>query len=424
MTSTMVATGEQSGGQGRDAGLGSPVSRSSRRRSGTSPATSAAPGARAPAGRAGPAGSRPCRTAPRASSTTYRPDLSYLRYERAGGGHRGAPDALPGVVPIVIRLWAMGEETAGAGGHYGRTGRRCGRGGGSSVRHRGPYSGPGVRLAPDDENAVLFAHVVGRRRSRPRQSRPVRHQGSTRFGVCEVKRSQTGRGTGDTDERSAACRWRVRGCHGRYHAQSCGASRDHAQSGASRDRRSATARGERPFRRAPASAQARGVAIETPPTRRAVPKSQAPSAPPPSPRAATALRRRFWATLPARLRLLRTVTLLLTVTLTLGPAVLAATGTWDTVAGRDAPRTTSAADLNLARSNDMDAQAANLLLAGGDGGKGRLGRRRTTRRSGSYGTRAARSGATCAPSPSPPRATPPTSTPSSRSPTTSPSTRS
>ncbi|MCT9108064.1 hypothetical protein N4G69_20895 [Streptomyces mirabilis] len=90
-------------------------------------------------------------------------------------------------------------------------------------------------------------------------------------------------------------------------------------------------------------------------------------------RAATALHRRFWATLPARLRLLRTVTLLLTVALALllGLAGLAATGTWDTVAGRDAPRTTSAADLNLAL-NDMDAQAANLLLAGGDGGKGRL----------------------------------------------------
>ncbi|MFF2131949.1 hypothetical protein ACFVW1_42710, partial [Streptomyces olivochromogenes] len=90
-------------------------------------------------------------------------------------------------------------------------------------------------------------------------------------------------------------------------------------------------------------------------------------------RAATALHRRFWATLPARLRLLRTVTLLLTVALALllGLAGLAANGTWDTVAGRDAPRTTSAADLNLAL-NDMDAQAANLLLAGGDGGRGRL----------------------------------------------------
>jgi hypothetical protein len=41
------------------------------------------------------------------------------------------------------------------------------------------------------------------------------------------------------------------------------------------------------------------------------------------------------------------------------------------VALRDAPRTTSAADLNLAL-NDMDAQAANILLSSGDAGAGRL----------------------------------------------------
>lgn len=41
------------------------------------------------------------------------------------------------------------------------------------------------------------------------------------------------------------------------------------------------------------------------------------------------------------------------------------------MADRDAPRTTSAADLDLAL-NDMDAQAANILLSSGDAGKGRL----------------------------------------------------
>ncbi|MEV6293568.1 hypothetical protein AB0M41_24705 [Streptomyces sp. NPDC051896] len=86
-----------------------------------------------------------------------------------------------------------------------------------------------------------------------------------------------------------------------------------------------------------------------------------------------ALRRRFWATVPARLRLLRAATLLLAtaVTALLTVAGLAVSGTWDSVAGRDAPRTTSAADLNLAL-NDMDAQAANILLSSGDAGKGRL----------------------------------------------------
>ncbi|GHE00839.1 hypothetical protein [Streptomyces alanosinicus] len=89
--------------------------------------------------------------------------------------------------------------------------------------------------------------------------------------------------------------------------------------------------------------------------------------------ARAALRRRYWATVPARLRLLRAATVLLTaglVTLLL-VAGLAALGTWSSVADRDAPRTTSAADLNLAL-NDMDAQAANILLSSGDAGKGRL----------------------------------------------------
>ncbi|WP_225830039.1 hypothetical protein [Streptomyces sp. NK08204] len=89
--------------------------------------------------------------------------------------------------------------------------------------------------------------------------------------------------------------------------------------------------------------------------------------------ARAALRRRFWATVPAQLRLLRAATLLLAaaVTILLLVAGLAARGTWNSVAGRDAPRTTSAADLNLAL-NDMDAQAANVLLSNGDAGKGRL----------------------------------------------------
>lgn len=77
--------------------------------------------------------------------------------------------------------------------------------------------------------------------------------------------------------------------------------------------------------------------------------------------------------MPARLRLLRTATVLLAAALVLllTLAGLAAMGTWSSVADRDAPRTTSAADLNLAL-NDMDAQAANILLSSGDAGKGRL----------------------------------------------------
>ncbi|MEU4932899.1 hypothetical protein AB0G54_41525 [Streptomyces yokosukanensis] len=89
--------------------------------------------------------------------------------------------------------------------------------------------------------------------------------------------------------------------------------------------------------------------------------------------ARAALRRRFWATVPARLRLLRAATLLLAtaVAALLLVAGLDLNGTWDRVGGRDAPRTTSAADLDLAL-NDMDAQAANILLSNGDAGKGRL----------------------------------------------------
>ncbi|MEU5310978.1 hypothetical protein [Streptomyces sp. NPDC021562] len=86
-----------------------------------------------------------------------------------------------------------------------------------------------------------------------------------------------------------------------------------------------------------------------------------------------ALRRRYWASVPARLRLLRAATCLLAGTLAvlLLMAGLTALGTWSSVAGHDAPRTTSAADLDLAL-NDMDAQAANILLSNGDAGQGRL----------------------------------------------------
>ncbi|MER5202168.1 hypothetical protein [Streptomyces sp. NPDC002825] len=77
--------------------------------------------------------------------------------------------------------------------------------------------------------------------------------------------------------------------------------------------------------------------------------------------------------LPARLRLLRGAILLATA----GTAALllvagvSASGTWEAVTSHHTPRTVSAADLNLAL-NDMDAQAANSLLANGDAGKGRM----------------------------------------------------
>ncbi|MGW1881425.1 hypothetical protein [Streptomyces sp. NPDC001970] len=73
------------------------------------------------------------------------------------------------------------------------------------------------------------------------------------------------------------------------------------------------------------------------------------------------------------MRLLRTATLLMAVAcgVLLLVTGLAASRTWDRVADRHAPQTVSAADLNLAL-NDMDAQAANILLAGGDAGEGRL----------------------------------------------------
>ncbi|MEV7521304.1 hypothetical protein [Streptomyces sp. NPDC091371] len=84
---------------------------------------------------------------------------------------------------------------------------------------------------------------------------------------------------------------------------------------------------------------------------------------------------RYSATLPGRLRLARAVCVLLVAGLLILLAV-AATGaatTWDETALRNAPRTISATQLNLAL-NDMDAQTANILLSSGDSGtgKGRL----------------------------------------------------
>jgi hypothetical protein len=57
----------------------------------------------------------------------------------------------------------------------------------------------------------------------------------------------------------------------------------------------------------------------------------------------------------------------------LAVAATGADATWDETAGREAPRTIAATQLDLAL-NDMDAQAANILLSSGDpgSGKGRL----------------------------------------------------
>ncbi|MEV3858562.1 hypothetical protein AB0J38_30140 [Streptomyces sp. NPDC050095] len=91
------------------------------------------------------------------------------------------------------------------------------------------------------------------------------------------------------------------------------------------------------------------------------------------PRYRRVLNRRLFATLPARLRLLRAAVLAVAAALVvlLAVAGFTAHGTWAGIAGRDAPRTTSAADLDLAL-DDMDAQVANILLASGDAGAGRL----------------------------------------------------
>ncbi len=75
---------------------------------------------------------------------------------------------------------------------------------------------------------------------------------------------------------------------------------------------------------------------------------------------------RFWATTPGRLRLLRAATVALAAALTvlLAVAGLGANSAWDEIRHRDAPRVTGADDLYFAL-NDMDAQAANLLLSSG-----------------------------------------------------------
>ncbi|MEV4742893.1 hypothetical protein [Streptomyces sp. NPDC049555] len=89
-------------------------------------------------------------------------------------------------------------------------------------------------------------------------------------------------------------------------------------------------------------------------------------------RAWHALKQRHGSALLARLRLLRLTALLLAGALAvlLAVAGLGLSGTWDTVEGRDAPRTVSAANLNLAL-NDMDAQVANILLSSGTAGNGK-----------------------------------------------------
>ncbi|MEV8018049.1 hypothetical protein AB0O76_17260 [Streptomyces sp. NPDC086554] len=83
--------------------------------------------------------------------------------------------------------------------------------------------------------------------------------------------------------------------------------------------------------------------------------------------------KRFSSSTPARLRLARAliIGLLGVLGLLLLTSGLAVSGTWDTVHHRAAPRTTSAAGLDLAL-NDMDAQAVNTLLSSGDAGRGRL----------------------------------------------------
>lgn len=81
---------------------------------------------------------------------------------------------------------------------------------------------------------------------------------------------------------------------------------------------------------------------------------------------------RYWTTTPGRLRLARAVCLLLGTGLLilLVVAATAASGTWNAIAHRDAPRTVAASELSLAL-NDMDAQAANILLSSGDSGTGK-----------------------------------------------------
>ncbi|MCX4803301.1 hypothetical protein OG594_16860 [Streptomyces sp. NBC_01214] len=89
-------------------------------------------------------------------------------------------------------------------------------------------------------------------------------------------------------------------------------------------------------------------------------------------RPARRLTDRYWGTLPGRLRLARAACVLLATGLLILLAVAAtgAAATWNQTAQRDVPRTLSATQLNLAL-NDMDAQAANILLSSGDSGSGK-----------------------------------------------------
>jgi hypothetical protein len=75
---------------------------------------------------------------------------------------------------------------------------------------------------------------------------------------------------------------------------------------------------------------------------------------------------RFWSTAPGRLRLLRVLSATFAAALValLAVAGLGASGAWNAIDHRAAPRVTGADDLYFAL-NDMDAQAANMLLSGG-----------------------------------------------------------
>jgi hypothetical protein len=83
-------------------------------------------------------------------------------------------------------------------------------------------------------------------------------------------------------------------------------------------------------------------------------------------RLAALTRGRFWSTAPGRLRLLRALTAAFATALVvlLAVAGLGASGAWDQIDHRAAPRVTGADDLYFAL-NDMDAQAADLLLSSG-----------------------------------------------------------
>ena len=102
-----------------------------------------------------------------------------------------------------------------------------------------------------------------------------------------------------------------------------------------------------------------------------------PSPPPSGPAGAAARARqfallahaRYWSTTPGRLRLLRAMTVALATALVvlLAVAGFGASGVWNEIDHRAAPRVTGADGLYFAL-NDMDAQAANLLLSSGGRG--------------------------------------------------------